>query len=249
MLKQWELIRARSGVFNLVAGRKVTDSVWRLACRCEASVAEREHCGAVFWDLRKCYAHLCHLRLGKLAQELQFPIVMLRLGLGTYRWARHLRLDGMLAPGLFPTRGIISGAAGATCELKAYMYKAVSKHIAEHMHVCLSIHVDDISQDAHDGDQQVLIKDLRNSAKDLEDIFQGELGLPLAANKMVVVGSPKAVVDEFKASAGWLAGRKAFSEKVLGVDFAAGKCCKERDRWFAGTGWLRRRGGARDWPG
>ena len=92
--------------------------------------ASDEHAISVLIDLAKCYKHVRHIRLALEAKSLDFPMVLLRITIRAYEWARKLTIDKRVCADILPSRGIIAGCASATTELKAFMYRSCSFTIA-----------------------------------------------------------------------------------------------------------------------
>ena len=123
---EWERKADPDHIFGAGANRGATDIVWRQAFRNEVACASDEHAISVLIDLAKCYEHVRHIRLALEAKSLDFPMVLLRITIRAYEWARKLTIDKRVCADVLPSRGIIAGCASATTELKAFMYRSCS---------------------------------------------------------------------------------------------------------------------------
>ena len=100
------------------AGRNVGDAVWRASARNVLASAAGLVSLEADWDVEKCYEHVSHTILADMAVRLNFPLVMIRVAINSYRAPRRLLWDaGLCTDALFPTRGIVAGSSGATFEL------------------------------------------------------------------------------------------------------------------------------------
>ena len=144
---EWETSADPDHLFGAGASRGATDLVWRQAFRNEVACADNQHALSVLIDLAKCYEHVSHILLAREARELHFPMVLLRITVRAYAWARKLTLDKRVCEDVLPSRGIIAGCASATTELKAVMYRACTKVVKRKPSVNLSIFIDDLTLD------------------------------------------------------------------------------------------------------
>eukprot|EP00973_Karenia_brevis_P059269 8250201-Karenia_brevis.AAC.1 len=97
-----------------------------MGVRAEGVDATNEEALTAMYDLAKCYEHLCHARLWTEGCATNFPLILLRVTLKSYRWGRRITLGGLLAAPAYPLRGIVAGCASATSELKAFMMRRLS---------------------------------------------------------------------------------------------------------------------------
>ena len=86
---------------------------------------------AILWDLRKCYENVRRTMLAHQCAEMDFPILLARLAIGTYAWHRIIMHHGAASRVIVPTSGIVAGCYAATTLLKAYMVKAIDKYLSE----------------------------------------------------------------------------------------------------------------------
>eukprot|EP00972_Heterocapsa_arctica_P085380 12584057-Heterocapsa_arctica.AAC.1 len=75
--------------------RGPADVMWRQAVKSEASVTKGHAACVLLWDLVKFYESLCHRRLFREAQALNFPLAIIRLSLAAYAFPRFITLGGM----------------------------------------------------------------------------------------------------------------------------------------------------------
>ena len=207
-------------------GRSAVDAVWRRAFRAEAGLASGNEVLAVFSDLRRCYEHVRHRDLAVEAAGVQYPLQVLRLSLVLYAAPRRLLKSGAVGPPILPTRSIIAGSAAATYELKALMARVLSRHCVMHPSVNLSFYIDDGVEDVSGNVSNV--GDIVSSHCDLVAALESELQLPLAQDKLKVIGSSTAQVS--MASRAFSA-NGLFEEPVrdLFVDYRASACSSGRD--------------------
>ena len=192
-LKVWEASGGSHRFFAASSGRSALSAVWRRAFRAEAGLASDEEVLAVFTDLRKCYEHVRHLDLAVEAAMVQYPLQLLRLSLVLYSAPRRLIKDGAVGPPISPVRSIIAGSAAATFELKALMVRVLSRHCLMHPSVNISFYIDDGVEDIVGKEHAVA--DLISSHRNLVAALEDELMLPLAQDKVKVVGSSYAQVS------------------------------------------------------
>ena len=74
--------------------------------------------GAGLLDLLKAFETVPHEILAELAHTHGYPLVLLRLGLASYRMNRTICVDGVCSEMLVATRGITAGSGNAAAELK-----------------------------------------------------------------------------------------------------------------------------------
>jgi len=175
----WEDSTDPDHMFGAGTNRGATDLVWRQAFRNEVACADDEHALSVLIDLAKCYEHVKHILLAREATKLNFPMVLLRITIRAYAWARKLTLDKRVCEDVMPSRGIIAGCASATSELKAVMYRACSKVIKRNPAVNISIFIDDLTIDGQ-GNKGGVTEDVVEAAHDLIDACQDDLMMPIA---------------------------------------------------------------------
>ena len=240
---RWESTHDSQQAFSSGSNRSATDVVWRQAFRNEAAVAEEEHAATVLIDLVKCYEHVGHARMVREGMAHDFPMVLLKITLQSYRWQRRLTLSGHLAEGLWPTTGIVAGCAAATTELKLYMMSAVVTCVARHPQVKFSVFVDDIGLDGQ-GRKGDVIENLVNAAKATFTHCEDDVGLPISTKKLVVVASNHLVGETIARRLGNKSAHCAHARN-LGVGFRAatgnrkGKCASSK-RWDRGVARARR---------
>ena len=99
-------------------GRQVGDVVWRSRVQALSGHQSQDTVIEAMWDLRKCFEHVQHQRLAQEAERWGFPLDVLRFSVLSYTWGRTLVQDsGVVAPQLYPRRGIVAGSAFAPFEL------------------------------------------------------------------------------------------------------------------------------------
>ena len=77
--------------FGAAPGRAASDAVWRQAMRAEAGKGRGQEVVTLLMDLKKCYDHVRPRCVMGAAALLQFPLVVLRVSLNSYRWRRHIK--------------------------------------------------------------------------------------------------------------------------------------------------------------
>lgn len=116
---------------NSVAGRQVSDAVWRIMADRDIQEAEEEEgTEDVFFcemqqDVTKAYEHVDRELLAIKAVQERMPVSVIRLSLASYAWTRRLVYNGVFSEPLDTTRGIGAGAAPATFELVCYVIKDI----------------------------------------------------------------------------------------------------------------------------
>ena len=161
------------------------------------------------------------LRLALEAKSLDFPMVLLRITIRAYDWARKLTIDKRVCADILPSRGIIVGCASATTELKAFMFRSCSFTIARNPKVSASIFIDDLTIDGQ-GRKGEVLENVVNAAEGLIEICEDDLRMPIAQNKLAVVASD----DLLAIKVGKRLGSQHFAQtqaRNLGVGYRAGK--------------------------
>ena len=219
-------------LFGAGANRGATDLVWRQAFRNEVACADNQHALSVLIDLAKCYEHVRHILLAKEAREMDFPMVLLRITIRAYAWARKLTLDKRVCEDVMPSRGIIAGCASATSELKAVMYRSCTAVVKRNPSV--NLYIDDLTLDGQ-GSRGGVTEDVMEAAHDLIDMCQDVLKMPIAKNKLAVVASDNGLANKAARRLGSSEYAKT-QTRNLGIGYRAGKAkhkgrCATRKRW------------------
>ena len=159
------------------------------------------------------------------------PMHLLRLTINSYRLTRHITHHRLLHKGAKTTRGIVAGCAAATIELKAYMYTALSGVIFRTPDANLEVYIDDLTVEAQAMNEDQLVEVLGNTAIDLKETIEDDLGLETSTKKTAIVTSiskTSARVEKFTG----LLGATKYQTGNPRIDLTSGK--KIRDN-FKGT--------------
>ena len=110
-------------------------------------------------------------------------MVLLRITIRAYEWARKLTIDKRVCADVLPSREIVAGCASATMELKAFMYRSCAFTIARNPKVSTSISIDDRTIDGQ-GRKGEVFENFRNAAAGLIEICEDDLKITIAQNKL-----------------------------------------------------------------
>ena len=115
----------------------------------EAEVKKGARYGIICWDLKSIYDTLGHKRRCARALSLRRPLQLALTALASYRWPRVTVLEGVAERAIHPTRGIMPGCPGACAWAKVALVEGLGELLgevkAEHPHLRLNVHVDDIA--------------------------------------------------------------------------------------------------------
>jgi len=220
LCQAWEL-RFDQPFFAMSRGRRVTDPVWRHAVSQEAATLGGEEAAGLLWDLVKYYESVPFALLLDEALATDFPLMVLRLCIKAYQFARWVSLFGMVEKGVRATRGIIAGCGGATTLVKLASLRRLLAVSILHPEAPLDVFVDDL-QLACEGDGDFICKSLPPAARTLHLVVKAA-GSTVSQQKAALVASSEPLARRLRDAIGPLAGSSTTWAKNLGVDYSAGR--------------------------
>ncbi len=216
---QWERDHSRS-FFSACRGNGPLDTVWRLAARQEAGVAEDEVAGTISEDVQAFFESLDRDKLVEEARALNFPIPILKAALAAYSSARVISMHGLVCRELHPTVGVVAGCSLAMVLTKLYCLRAMDRFVAAApATVHLDSFVDDLVLSAV-GTPTAVLDDLMSAHAMLVAMVRDELRCTIAAGKTAVSATTRALAAAITRGVGLAGGVRATST-ILGVDNTA----------------------------
>jgi hypothetical protein len=219
-----------TGSMNMRATRQTSDGVWRSRIRTHLAHSLGHWAGEILLDVSKAYENVSWTQLKAAAEMHDYPLHLLRLGIATYGWPRHIvgEADTAAAP-ITPTRGIIAGSSFATFEMDLYtigfIALTIKKWEASALHFHMSIHVDDLSIEMIDSSQAKILTKLPEATLDLAATMLEDYSLPVAPKKTAIIASTPGLALGIARRLGCTAAATP-STRRLGVDHTLGN----RDR-------------------
>ncbi len=156
------------------------------------------------------------------AREVHFPLAVARLAVSMYTAERRLMLDGAYAEPVLPTRGFVAGCINALAAIKATMIRRLGSFVARNPDADVDIYVDDVELQTV-GSKSAVVAAQTKAVLDLADVFERQLGYPLAGDKAVVIANDITIADEIVAATGGKAGTAARVANKLGVEYTCGR--------------------------
>ena len=96
-------------------------------------------------------------------------------------------------------------------------------HVDQHPKVNLTVHIDDVTQEAVEDTPEETVQVVCNSARDLNEAFEMKLLLPLAKQNIALVVSDEATTKFLSDTIPSCSGSAQSGVKNLGIDFQHGK--------------------------
>ena len=115
------------------------------------------------------------------------------LSLQSYGWPSRIQAGDVESDPVFPGRGIVTGCAFATTELRTLLSISLSYHFVVFPRVQLAVFVDDLGFDFCSHDEREARSAMVASIIELDRVLVEDLQLALAHDKTLVVASSKAL--------------------------------------------------------
>ena len=223
-IKEWQskYIEIHSS-FGSGKNKSAIDIVWKHAWKAEAAQSAQQTFACLLSDVYKCYECVDHQKLVQAGRQHNYPLVLLRLAIASYRAPRRILYSGLVSRPIAPSAGILAGNTSATTELKLMFLDVVIKHQHNHKGVTLSIYEDDLSLDCFSNDRHQVISSLTEAAIDLQHSVESLAGLTLAPSKSAVLSNVASVAATVRRTLGPLGGPAASMVRSLGADFWAAR--------------------------
>eukprot|EP00973_Karenia_brevis_P025095 3460116-Karenia_brevis.AAC.1 len=106
-------------------------------------------------DLVKAFERVPYRWLAAQGIKYSYPMTVLRLSIAAYRLGRCIIINGLCSTIVVPTRGITAGAVHATIELRLLLIEWLDNLVQRHMHIVLTVYVDDTTLEATGSKQLV----------------------------------------------------------------------------------------------
>ena len=117
----------------------------------------------------------------------------------------------------FPTQGIVAGSPHATYELTAYTVGAIRVLKEQVPSARISIHVDDLTMQVSAPSQTSAVAAMVILARTARILF-GELSLPFAPNKAIIISTHKKAAMQVRRRIGGTVGVYCKQTRSLGLD-------------------------------
>ncbi len=190
--QRWEDTHHRT-FFASARGVGPIDVVYRQAVKQEAATASGLESAVVLDDLESFYETISRDVLISEAQELAFPMAILRASLGAYAGPRMLTLDGRAARELYAREGIIPGCTFATTYVKIFYVRRLDQLTAAlPPQVTIDMYIDDAATSA-EGEGAEVINIITEAREKLRETLTVDLGCRIAGAKTRVVASSASV--------------------------------------------------------
>ena len=88
-VRSWAKKALPDAELNNSQGRSPGDMVWRYATRADLAQANNQEVAEMLWDVSKAFERVNRSKLVALAQQLGYPMGVLRLSLLSYSWPRY----------------------------------------------------------------------------------------------------------------------------------------------------------------
>ncbi len=216
-------------------------AAWQHAHRAEQASDAGATFAQLLLDMEKCFEHVPHHVLAQEAEEVGYPLPLLRLALAAYRLPRALAIGGVHSALVEAERGIAAGSGLATTELRVLLLRLLDRVKRKCPQVRLSAYVDDLTADST-GSATTAPQAVVEAGRLLCEGVVG-LGLKLSVGKCKVLASSTAAGKTVAEGLAQWGVQVASQAKALGVGVAAGarRATKvQQNRWRALCARLRR---------
>ncbi len=210
-------------------------AAWQHAFRAEHAADSGATFAALLLDMEKCFEVVPHDVLAREAEQLGYPLQLLRLSLASYRLPRVLSADGAFSAEVIAERGIAAGSGLATAELRVLLIRLLDRVRAIYPSIKLSAYVDDISADATSTSPNV-VATVSGAGRML---CQGllDLGLRLSTSgKCIVIATAPTVARQVAHRLADFGVKAADRAKNLGTGIGGGRrrnATVQKKRWGA----------------
>ncbi len=204
-------------------GRRPADETARRHLRVEVATLLGKFSALVLWDMKAFFDSLDASRLVEAAEDADFPLDQLALGLILHRAPRMLRVQGCYGDSIARTgRSVLAGCTLSTSFARAYLRPLTLECKSDHT-CTLGQHVDDLTQMVVAPTQQLAVARAVAKGRQLAEAARGLL-LDVADKSRVVASTPTAAAAIAAGIRG--AGVTILSAGVaedLGVSTSAGR--------------------------
>ena len=139
---KWEAAHARDYFWG-GAGKGCDQAAYHAAVYTEVSTSVGTETADVMLDLVKAFERVVWSRLAAQGVKYNYPLVVLRASLATYRFGRVVTVQSVCAQLLFATRGIVAGSSSATTELRLALIEIMDCSVASYPSIKHFVMVDD----------------------------------------------------------------------------------------------------------
>ena len=217
--KQWE-IRCNRDFLYAGSGRGSTVAAWKQAARGELAAAAGKKYAQVLLDLVKAFERIPYRVLRREADNLGYPLRLLKLAIATYKLPRVIRVGNAVSDLVWAVRGIVAGSGLATTEMRLVMIDIVDKALIVHPHVTPTLFVDDLSNE-RSGDRPTIAHELGGFTNIVIARIKAD-GMEVSTTKSLISASTPTLGEEVKAKLTDSSIPYALRVKSLGVGLAAG---------------------------
>ena len=183
--REWEELTASPDLFG-ATGMGAQRAAWAAAFSAESAAVQGQEHAAAPLDLVKAFEKIPRRQLVQAVREHGFNLIVLRLSLAAYKFARTIGVDGVFSEPVVANRGITVFSGFATTELRVLLTDLMFS-LKKVWNVELKLYVDDLTI-AASGRPKTVIDTVAAATNDAVDYFQ-RLGLQVSARKSLAVAS------------------------------------------------------------
>jgi len=228
LIAEWEGKHCNFPAFNNTKGRRIGDTTWRTSCRAKDAHKKGKFVLEVQSDLRSAFDCVELENVWQRGKDYEYPLVILRISLKSYTWARVIVMDGMASSIIWAVRGLVPGSPFATVELKLHMIDYVKDLIEQNKQVYINIMVDDFMLSVIADTANLCLINMHKAYAMVVEMIKVDLDMQLAEDKLFICSNQCELARRANKLMGHGDNRVTASVQRLGTSISAGKALKTK---------------------